>query len=199
MKNFIYLFLLLGITFCFNSCLGTTSATAQSQKDNDKQTNEEPYERSKKASYENKLRYTAFAPFLYEDKFYAFYSLANTPSKQDKNGYSEAVLKNGPKAGQVVKTKNIIYQTSAAKADELKKGQVVLVNHWNPKVLDEDARIDIWRKGVVYNLDELDQGKVMLEFPHDKNDFMATKENYLLQNIRIIKKPIIKDPRNFID
>lgn len=195
MKKIKSLFLFLGAVLFLCACLGSNTKNVSADKENQ----DNSYNRSKKASYENKLRYSAFAPFLYEDKFYAYYSLAYTPSKADKNGYSEAVLKNGPKAGQTVRTKNIIYKTKAAKAEDLKKGQVVLVNHWNPKELDENARTDIWRKGIVYNLDEVDEGKVMLEFPHDKNDFMATKETYLLQNIRLIVKPVLKDPRNFID
>ena len=197
MKKITSLFLLLGVMFSLNACLGSNATRASSKESKDSQ--EEEYNRSKKASYENKLRYAAFAPFLYEDKFYAYYSLANTPTNPDKNGYSEAVLKNGPKAGQTVRTKNMIYKTRAAQAEDLQKGQVVLVNHWNPKELDDNARTDIWRKGIVYNLDKIDEGKVMLEFPHDQNDFMATKETYLLQNIRLIVKPVLKDPRNFID
>ena len=195
MKKMTSLFLLLSAVLCFNACLGSNQQRSGSSEED----TEAAYNRSKEASYESKLRYSAFAPFLYEDKFYAYYSLANTPSNPDKKGYSEAVLKNGPKAGQSVRTKNIIYKTKAAQADDLKKGQVVLVNHWNPKVHDENSRIDIWRKGIVYNLDDIEEGKVMLEFPHDQNDFMATKETYLLQNIRLIIKPVLKDPRNFID
>ena len=198
MKKITFLSLLLITAVSFNACIG--SSTQRSDKSSKtKAEDDESYNRSKKASYENKLRYSAFAPFLYEDKFYAYYSLANTPSNPDKQGYVEAVLKNGPKAGQTVRSKNIIYKTRAAQAEDLQKGQVVLVNHWNPKELDDNARTDIWRKGIVYNLDEIENGKVMLEFPHDQNDFMATKETYLLQNIRLIIKPILKDPRNFID
>lgn len=198
MKKITFLSLLLLTAISFNACIGSTTQRSDNSSKT-KAEDDESYNRSKKASYENKLRYSAFAPFLYEDKFYAYYSLANTPSNPDKQGYVEAVLKNGPKAGQTVRSKNIIYKTRAAQAEDLQKGQVVLVNHWNPKELDDNARTDIWRKGIVYNLDEIENGKVMLEFPHDQNDFMATKETYLLQNIRLIIKPILKDPRNFID
>ena len=196
MKKITSLFLFLGVLFCFGACIGSNArSSSATAKEND----ESSYNRSKKASYENKLRYSSFAPFMYEDKFYAYYSLCYTPSNPDKKGYREAVLKNGPKAGETVRTKDIIFKTKAAQAEDLKKGQVVLVNHWNPRVQDDNARIDIWRKGIVYNLDEIEDGKVMLEFPHDKNDFMATKETYLLQNIRLIVKPVLQDPRNFID
>ena len=196
MKKIMSLSLIVITALCFNACLGSSSSRAA--KDS-KETQDNSYNRSKKASYENKLRYSTFAPFMYDGKFYAYYSLSYTPSNPDKKGYSEAVLKNGPRAGETVRSKDIIYKTKAARASDLQKGQVVLVNHWNPKVQDENTRIDIWRKGIVYNLDEIDEGKVMLEFPHDQNDFMATKETYLLQNIRLIVKPILKDPRNFID
>lgn len=196
MKKTLSLSLFLVAAICFGACIGSSAPRTSKQKEADESTT---YNRSKKASYENRIRYSTFAPFLYEDKFYAYYSLAYTPSNPDKKGYSDVVLKNGPKAGQTVHTNNIIYKTRPAQASDLRKGQVVLVNHWNPRVQDENARIDIWRKGIVYNLDEIKNGKVMLEFPHDQNDFMATKETYLLQNIRLIMKPILKDPRNFID
>ena len=40
----------------------------------------------------------------------------------------------------------------------------------------------------------------MLEFPYDRNDFMATKEVYLLDNIRLILEPKgVRDPRIFLD
>lgn len=161
---------------------------------------EEPYNRSKKASYENRIRYSSFAPFMYEDKFYAYYGLCKKVSGPDRQGYYEMEFKNGPKEGQTIKTKDVILKTRPARADEVKKGMAVLVNHWNPKVHNDDSRIDLWRKGVVYNLDKLSEGKVMLEFPFDRNDFMATKEVYLLDNIRIILKPEgVRDPRIFLD
>lgn len=161
---------------------------------------EEPYNRSPEASYENRIRYSYFAPFMYEDKFYAYYGLCRKVSGPDKYGYYEMEFKNGPKQGETVKTKDVILKTRPARADELKKGMAVLVNHWNPKKHNDESRIDLWRKGVVYNLDKLNEGKVMLEFPFDKNDFMATKEVYFLDNIRIVLKPAgVRDPRIFLD
>lgn len=165
-----------------------------------KQVYEEPYNRSPKASYENRIRYSVFAPFMYEGKFYAYYALGKKVSGPDKQGFYEVEFKNGPKEGQRIKTQDVVLKTRPAQASELKKGMAVLVNHWNPKVHNDDSRIDLWRKGVVYNLDKLSEGKVMVEFPHDSNDFMATKEGYLLDNIRIIKTPTgIRDPRTFLD
>ncbi|MBR1979903.1 hypothetical protein [Candidatus Proelusimicrobium excrementi] len=189
-KSFLLLAVLCGAIF-LGACSGNKKSDAYE---------EEPYNRSKKASYENQMRYSAFIPFMYEDKFYAYYALGKKISGPDNKGWYEAEFKNGPKEGQTIKTKDIILKTRPAEGYELKKGLVVLVNHWNPKKQDENSRTDMWRKGVVYNLDKLSEDKVMLEFPHDRNDFMATKEVYRLDNIRLILEPEnIRDPRIFLD
>lgn len=187
-KSFLFL-TVLGASIILGACSG-----------NKKTVQEEPYNRSKKASYESKIRYSAFAPFMYEDRFYAYYALGKKVSGPDNEGYYEVEFKNGPKDGERIKSKDVIVKTRPASSYELKKGMVVLVNHWNPKKQDENSRTDMWRKGVVYNLDKLSEGKVMLEFPHDRNDFMATKEVYRLSNIRLILEPSnIRDPRIFLD
>ncbi len=160
---------------------------------------EEPYNRSQKASYERKIRYSVFAPFMYEDKFYSYYALAKKLQGPDKKGFYSVEFTNGPKEGEVITTDNVILKTRPADAYELKKGMVVLVNHWDPKQHNDNTKTDMWRKGVVYNLDKLSDDKVMLEFPHDRNDFMATKEVYSLQNIRIIVEPQVRDIRVFLD
>ena len=80
-----------------------------------------------------------------------------------------------------------------------KKGMVVLVNHFNPKKHDDNARVDTWRKAIVYSLNNLDNNIVIVEFPHDKNDFAAQKEAYELKNVRVITEPDnLRDVRNFI-
>lgn len=160
---------------------------------------EEPYNRSPKASYESKVMYSAFAPFMYEDKFYSYYSLAKKIEGPDGKGVYTMEFTNGPKEGERIDTKNVILKARIADAYELKKGMVVLVNHWDPKEHNDNTKTDMWRKGVVYNLDKLSDDKVMLEFPHDRNDFMATKEVYSLQNIRIIVEPQVRDIRVFLD
>lgn len=186
--------LLLVMVLCCAALLGACSGNKKDEG------SYEPYNRSKKASYENQIRYSVFVPFMYEDKFYAYYALAKKVAGPDKKGWYEAEFKNGPKKGERIKTKDVIVKTRPAEDYELKKGMVVLVNHWNPAKQEEGSRTDMWRKGVVYNLDELSKGKVMLEFPYDSNDFMATKEVYLLDNIRLILEPKgIRDPRIFLD
>lgn len=160
---------------------------------------EEPYNRSERATYERKIRYSVMVPFMYEGTFYAYYALGKKISAEDKKGFYEVEFINGPQAGQVIKTKDVILKTIPAAASDIKRGMAVIVNHWDPKKHDENARVDMWRKGVVYNIDKLGDGLVMLEFPHDKNDFMATKETYRLDSIRLIVNPQVRDPRVFLE
>ena len=159
----------------------------------------EPYNRNSGISYEQKLRRYAFIPYMYEEKFYAYYAPAKRLSGPDRDGYYRLEFAEGPRTGQTVKTKNAIINTYQSNGYDLKKGMVVLVNHFNPKVHDEDTRIDAWRLAVVYSLQNLENNIVVVELPHDKNDFAAQKEAYYLKNIRVITKPDdIRDIRNFI-
>ena len=159
----------------------------------------EPYNRNPNLSYEQKLRKYSFLPFMYEDKFYAYYAPVKRISGPDKKGYYHFEFVAGPKEGQEVKTKNAIIHTYQSNGYDLKKGMVVLVNHFNPKVHDNNARIDSWRLAVVYSLQSLENDIVVVELPHDKNDFTAQKEAYYLKNVRVITKPDdIRDIRNFI-
>lgn len=159
----------------------------------------EPYNRNPNLSYEQKLRKYSFLPFMYEDKFYAYYAPASKISGPDKNGYYHFKFAEGPRAGEKVKSKNAIIRTYQSNGYDLKKGMVVLVNHFNPKVHDENARIDSWRLAVVYSLQNLDNNIVVVELPHNKNDFAAQKEAYYLKNVRVITQPDdIRDIRNFI-
>ncbi len=189
MKNFFKIFTILFAAFVVAGCFKTQKYGPD----------EEPYNRSKRANYERKIRYSVMAPFMYEGTFYAYYALGKKISNADRKGFYEVEFTNGPKKGEVIKTKDVILKTVAASASDLKRGMAVVVNHWDPKVHDENSRIDMWRKGVVYNLDKLGDGLVMLEFPHDKNDFMATKETYRLDSIRLIVNPQVRDPRIFLD
>jgi len=158
----------------------------------------EPYNRSARKAYENKIKYAIFAPFMYEKSFFSYYSLGKKISGPDYKGYYKVHFINGPKAGQEIKTQNVLLKVRTAEASELRKGMVVLVNHWDPRTHDENTPVDLWRKGVVYNLAKLSEGLVMLEFPYDRNDFMATKETYSLKNIWIILNPQQRDPRIFL-
>ena len=159
---------------------------------------EAPYRRSAQKSYENKLTYAVLIPFLYENSFYSYYALGKKVSGPDDKGYYTAAFTNGPKSGEQIKTKNILLKVRPAAASELKKGMVVMVNHWDPRAHDDKTPVDLWRKGIVYNLEKISAGLVMLEFPHDSNDFMATKETYSLSNIWLILEPAQKDPRIFL-
>lgn len=189
MKTFKGIFTVLFMSVLIAGCSGNKKDSAA----------EEPYNRSQRVSYERKVRYSVLVPFMYEGKFYAYYALGKKLSGPDKKGYYDVEFKNGPQAGNVITTKDIIIKTRPADSFDLKRGMVVLVNHWNPKQHNDAAKVDMWRKGVVYNLDKVGDGLVMLEFPHDTNDFMATKEVYNLDNIRLILAPEVKDPRIFLD
>jgi len=189
MKKFLTVFAVLFTVFLTAGCFKTQTTGPE----------QEPYNRSKRATYERKIRYSVMVPFMYEGSFYAYYALGKKITGPDAKGYYVVEFKNGPKAGEVIKTKDVLLRTYPADASDLKKGMAVLVNHWDPKVHDDKARVDMWRKGVVYNLDKLSDGLVMLEFPHDRNDFMATKETYRLDSIRLVTDPEIKDPRIFLD
>lgn len=186
MKKFLLPVILLLVVCCFSACSST-------------QTEEEPYNRNKKVAYENKLRKANFVPFMYENKFYAYYALAKRVEGPTKKGVYTMRFINGPKEGETIHTQDVILKTYGTNGYDLKKGMVVLVNHWDPKNHDENARTDMWRKAVVYSLRDLDKNKVIVEFPHDRNDFVATKEVYDLSNIRIITKPEVKDIRIFLD
>ena len=163
-----------------------------------KNVQEEPYVRSDKKAYENRIKYHIFAPFMYERSFFAYYSLAKKIDGPNDKGFYRVQFVNGPKAGQELSTKNVLLKVRPAEASELRKGMVVLVNHWDPRTHDAQTPVDMWRKGVVYNLASLKDGLVMLEFPYDQNDFMATKETYSLINIWIIVNPKQRDPRVFL-
>jgi len=189
MKRFLTVFAVLSLAVISSGCFKAQTVG----------TEEEPYNRSRKAGYENQLRYSVLAPFMYEGAFYAYYAVARKINGPDKDGFYNVQFKNGPKVGQLIKTKDVILKTVPAQASDLKKGLAVLVNHWDPKKHDENTPTDMWRKGVVYGLDRIKDGLVVIEFPHDKNDFLATKEAYRLDNIRLILSPKVKDPRVFLD
>ena len=188
MRKFLSLLFILTIIVSLSGCFTKKAEVVE----------EEPYNRSAQRAYENKMKYAVFLPFMYEGSFFAYYSLGKKISGPDSKGYFTAQFINGPKAGQEIKTKNILLKVRPAEASELKKGMVVLVNHWDPRVHNDATPVDLWRKGVVYNLEKLHDGLVMLEFPYDRNDFMATKETYSLNNLWIILEPKQRDPRVFL-
>lgn len=161
---------------------------------------EEPYNRSDyKKEYERLLRTHVFAACISVGKPYATYSLADLNRKPvDNDPRYKVTFINGPCEGKTVFTKDVIVKTQSVDAGLLPKGTVVLRNYWNPRTPYDTDRTDRWHKGVVYSTANIDKGVVELEFPRDRNDFMASRENVLLHNVRYIVKPETKDVRTYL-
>jgi hypothetical protein len=190
MKKFLPLIAIVAISFFAGAC--------HERKAHNAANDELPYNRSSAKSYENKIHYSVFIPFMYENSFYSYYALGKKIDGPDGKGFYTAEFINGPKTGETIRTDNILLKVRKADAIDLKKGMVVLVNHWNPREHNDSTPVDMWRKGVVYNLEKLSDDLIMLEFPYDRNDFMATKETYDLKNIWLVLEPKQKDPRIFL-
>ncbi len=148
-------------------------------------------------SYERNFRSHVFAACMNEGKPYATYSLARINQKPNEcDPRYKVTFANGPCKGETVWTTDVIERTSPVGGGQLLKGQVVLRDYWNPRTLDRDTdELDRWNRGVVYDTSRIEDGIVELEFPRDKNDFMAAREFIFLHNIRYIQKPEQKDPR----
>ena len=148
-------------------------------------------------SYERNFRSHVFAACMNEGKPYATYSLARINKKPNEcDPRYKVTFANGPCKGETVWTTDVIERTSPVGGGQLLKGQVVLRDYWNPRTLDRDTdELDRWNRGVVYDTSRIEDGIVELEFPRDKNDFMAAREFIFLHNIRYIQKPEQKDPR----
>lgn len=159
---------------------------------------EAPYDRNPQAdSYERNFRRYVFASCLNPGEFYATYALARVNSKPTAcDPRYKVTFVNGPCKGNTIYTEDVILKTAPIDGGPLVKGEIVLRNFWNPRKLDPDTdKLDRWNKGIVYDTSRLDEGVVELEFPRDRNDFMATREFIYVQNIRYIQKPEQKDPR----
>ncbi|MBR3604092.1 MAG: hypothetical protein IKL48_05430 [Elusimicrobiaceae bacterium] len=169
-----------------------TVACHQEKKD------ETPYNRQSSAdSYERNFRDNVFASCLNEGKPYSTYSLARINRKPTQNDPRfKVTFLNGPCEGKTIFSSDIIEKTSPVSGGQLLKGEVVLRNYHNPRTQDKDiAKLDRWQKGIVYDTSRMDEGIVELEFPRDRNDFMAAREFIFLHNVRYIQKPEQKDPR----
>ena len=138
-----------------------------------------------------------FASCLNEGKPYSTYSLARINRKPTQNDPRfKVTFLNGPCEGKTIFSSDIIEKTSPVSGGQLLKGEVVLRNYHNPRTQDKDiAKLDRWQKGIVYDTSRMDEGIVELEFPRDRNDFMAAREFIFLHNVRYIQKPEQKDPR----
>ena len=159
---------------------------------------EAPYNRQAEADgYERNFRSNVFASCSNEGKFYSTYSLARINAKptQCDSRYKVTFL-NGPCKGKTIFTEDVIEKTAPIDGGILLKGEVVLRDFNNPRKLDKDTeKLGHWNRGVVYDTSRLEEGVVELEFPRDRNDFMATREFVYIQNVRYIQKPAAKDPR----
>ena len=164
-------------------------------------TKEEPYNRHAQADeYERNFRSNIFASCLLEGKFDAMYSLAHLDAKPTKcNPRYKVTFVNGPCKGKTIFTTDVIEKTAPIDGGQLVKGDVVLRNYWNPrKQINDTDSLDRWHRGVVYDTSRADKGIIELEFPHDKNDFMAPREFIFLHNVHNIQKPVSKDPRTWL-
>ncbi|MCL2888744.1 MAG: hypothetical protein FWF35_05630 [Elusimicrobia bacterium] len=146
---------------------------------------------------DNVLRHKVFAAYSGEGKFYAIYALATLVKDMDSNGYYKIKFINGPYAGEVRKMKDVILRTVSMRPQDIQKSQVVMYDTTNPKNF-KDSPLNQWQKAIVYDERQAADGRVMLEFPHDSNDFMATREAAFPSNIRLITEPVVHDPRTFL-
>jgi hypothetical protein len=160
---------------------------------------EDPYNRpGSRQERENVYRGKVFAAYSGEGKFYATYALAELLEKYpDEEGYYSVRFNHGPMEGRSVKVRDIILRTAHPEDAPLEKGMVVIRNYWNPKS-GEEIKFDRWNKAVVYDVSKQKDGVVVIEFPHDVNDFMATRETIYMENVRNILEPYLEDPRTFI-
>lgn len=186
MKKFILPLLVL--SFCIAGC-------QHSQKQ------EEPYNRTSSSDgYERNFRRNIFAACVNPDKPYATYSLAHVNAKPtEEDPRYKVTFVNGPCEGKTIYSSDFIDKTSPVGHGRLVKGTVVLRDYYNPRKLNaETAALDHWNVGIVYDTSRLEEGVVELEFPRDRNDFMAAREFIFLQNVRYIDKPQKKDPRTWL-
>ena len=106
---------------------------------------------------------------------------------------------NGPCNGKTIRTTDVILKTAPISGGQLVKGDIVLRDYWNPRKLNKEVHtLDHWNRGVVYDTSRREQGVIELEFPRDKNDFMAPREFVYLQNVRYIEKPESKEMRTWL-
>jgi len=165
------------------------------------QKEETPYNRAYLPdTYERNFRKYIFASCSDSEKFYATYSLAHLDAKPTEcEPTYKVTFVNGPCNGQTIRTNDVILKTSPIGSGQLVKGDIVLRDYWNPRVLNKNTHtLDRWNRGVVYDTSRREQGVIELEFPRDKNDFMAPREFVYLQNVRYIEKPQSKEMRTWL-
>ena len=182
------LLLLLSVLIC---TFGISACHKQTKQD-------DSYNRtSSQDGYERQFKHHIFAACVNPNTPYATYSLAHVNAKPtDKDPRYKVTFVNGPCEGKTVYTTDYIEKTSHVGNGRLVKGDVVLRDYWNPRKLSNELEhLDHWNIGIVYDTSRLEEGIVELEFPRDRNDFMAAREFIFLRNLRYIEKPQRKDPR----
>lgn len=178
-------------------CLVLVFACSSARKETADGPADEYFRFGSKQERENPYRGKVFAAYRNDGLFYSVYALAELQSiDTDREGRYPVVFLGGPQKGKKVYVKDIIFKSRFAEPHELKKGQVVLRDFNNPR--DGNNKTDRWNKVVIYNTDKIEDGVVSIEIPHDKNDFMATRETIFISNVRIVTDPVLKDPRVWI-
>lgn len=160
-----------------------------------------PYNRNAEPdSYERIFRRNIFAACIEPGKFYATYALAHLDSKPNEhNPCYKVTFVNGPCKGKTIHTNDVILKTVPVEDVPLVKGDIVLRDYWNPRQLSTDVdALNHWNRAVVYDTSRMDKGVVELEFPRDRNDFMAPREFIYVQNVRYIEKPEQKEMRTWL-
>ncbi|MBO7238369.1 MAG: hypothetical protein J6U96_03670 [Elusimicrobiaceae bacterium] len=167
-----------------------------------KEIKETPYNRNAQAdTYERNFSRNIFVACVNPNTTYATYSLAHLDAKPtDCEPRYKVTFVNGPCKGKTVYSDDVILKTAPIDGGQLLKGDIVLRDFWNPRKLNPDTdKLDRWNIGVVYDTSRLQKdGVVELEFPRDRNDFMAPREFIYVQNIRYIEKPAQKPLRTWL-
>ena len=151
-------------------------------------------------SYERFINSHVFAKCEAVNTPQARYSLASVLKRPGNDvDYYKIRFVNGPCKGTVVWTKDLVLKTEPLEdASLIPTGTVVLRNFDNPKEPYNKDITDHWNAAVVLSTARADKGILDLGFPRDKNDFSPARESIYVHNIRLIKKPILKDIRQFI-
>ncbi len=184
MRKILMAFLLL--TFVFACKSSTTKQEEAYHRDGSRQQRE--------AAFRNKV----FAAYDAEGKLYATYALATLVEKRpNSDGKYTVRFTDGPYKGKTIKTADVILKTAPADLENLRRGVVVLRDFLNPPNA-KDLTYGRWNKAVVSDVSRIADGKIVIEFPRDSNDFMATKETVYQHNLRVVVLPALKDPRTFI-
>lgn len=184
MKNFLAV---LAVTILISACAAPQKETA------------EPYNRTgSRQEQESVFRNKVFAAYSGEGQFYANYALAELVTQtSDKEGKFTVRFTAGPRKGAAHKTRDIIFKTAPADLENVRKGKVVIRDFWSP-ANSADSKYDRWNKAVIQDVSKIAEGKIVVEFPRDTNDFIATKETIYTRNVRVVTDPELKDPRTFI-